>query len=99
LIKEDLRDVPWSIGVMEYWNDGLREEKNNRSIPFDFSTQYSSFPLFHHSMWMAPTSPADYAHGQQCSPKTEETPVSMSSGLLEDFINPREGRNRYEKQW
>jgi hypothetical protein len=39
LIKEDLRDFPWSIGVMEYWNDGLRRKKNNRSMPFDFSTQ------------------------------------------------------------
>jgi hypothetical protein len=67
LIKEDLRDLPWSIGVMEYWNDGLRGEKNNKSMPFDFSSQYSSFPLFHHSMWMAPTSPADFAHGQRCS--------------------------------
>jgi len=54
LIKEDLRDLPWSIGVMEYWDDGLRGEKNNRSKPFDFSTQYSTFPLFYHSMWMAP---------------------------------------------
>jgi len=52
LIKEDLRDLAWNIGVMEYWNDGLRGEKNNRSKPFDFSTQYSTFPLFHHSMWM-----------------------------------------------
>jgi hypothetical protein len=32
---------------MEYWNDGLRGEKNNRSIPFDFYPQYSIFPPFH----------------------------------------------------
>jgi len=50
LIKEDLRDLPWSIGVVEYWNDGLREEKNNRSMPFDFSypvLQFSTIPSFH----------------------------------------------------
>jgi hypothetical protein len=50
LIIEDLRALPWNIGIMEYWNDELRREENNRSMPFDFSTQYSTFPLFHHSM-------------------------------------------------
>jgi hypothetical protein len=27
LIKEYLRGLPWSIGVMEYWNDGLRRRR------------------------------------------------------------------------
>ena len=47
-------------------------------MAFDFSTQYSSFPLFHHSMWMAPTSPANYAHGQRYSPRTQESPDYFS---------------------
>jgi hypothetical protein len=64
-IIEGFRELrpDWSIGVMEYWNDGLRGEKNKRSMPSDFYTQYSTFPIFHHSMWMPPSFPAHYAHG------------------------------------
>jgi hypothetical protein len=52
-IIEDFREPRpnWNIGVMEYWNDGLRGEKKKRSMPFDFNTQYSTFPIFHHSIW------------------------------------------------
>jgi hypothetical protein len=78
LIKEDFRNLPWSIGVMEYWNDGLRGEKNNRSMPFDSSTQYSSFPLFHHSMWMAPLLQQIALMDNGVLDKIEETPGALS---------------------
>jgi hypothetical protein len=42
----------WNIGIMEYWNDGLTERKNQ--ICFSaFDTHYSNIPTFHHSMWIA----------------------------------------------
>jgi hypothetical protein len=47
LIIGELRDLPWNIGIMEYWNDGLKGEKTNRSMPFDFTTQYSAISSFH----------------------------------------------------
>jgi len=44
LIIEEVGDFPWSIGIMEYWNDGLRE-RNNRSAPSNFSIHLSNTPL------------------------------------------------------
>jgi len=78
LIIEGLRNLPWNIGVMEYWNDGLRGEKNNRSMPFDFSTQYSTFPLFHRSMWIAPLLQQITLMENGVLDKIEKTPESLS---------------------
>jgi hypothetical protein len=39
----------WSIGVMEYWNDGLKGGKT-RILPFLFSVlSIPTIPLFHYS--------------------------------------------------
>jgi hypothetical protein len=76
LIIEDLRDLAWNIGIMEYWNDGLGEEQNDTSMPFDFYTQYSTFPLFHHCMWMAPPLQQIALMDNGILDKIEETPVT-----------------------
>jgi hypothetical protein len=47
LIIEDPRDLPWNIGIMEYWNDGLRREKK---IGQCLSIFLPSTPLFHYSI-------------------------------------------------
>jgi hypothetical protein len=92
LIKEDLRGLPWNIGVMEYWNDGLRGEKNNRGMPFDFYTQYSTFPLFHHSMWMAPVLPQILLMDNRVPPKVRELRM-MYLLTLKGFHSSQRVRN------
>jgi hypothetical protein len=54
-------------------------------MPFDFYTQYSTFPLFHHSMWMAPLLRQIALMDNGILEKIEETPVSKI--LDKDFLN------------
>jgi len=49
----NLAPLRYVVGIMEYWNDGLKEEKQLNMIFSVFGAHYSIIPIFHHSIWMA----------------------------------------------